>query len=398
LTPAVDAGIVRSGKVFHLEFQLLATCADGITDLLAGEIARLGGTAVQTGYRVVRFTATEEVYYAAHLHLRTATRILRILKDLPAGAPNIVFSKARQIRFDKLFLAELPVEIAVISAGGAQPEPGELPTHLIGSKLREAINDSFQYHQKVTPNQSARGARVSVRGFLHHRRLMVSLDTSLEALHRRGQRAAGHPAPIKETLAAALLLVCGYDGTTPFYDPMCGGGTIAIEAAQLATGTAPLIHRSRGGFGFEHLLDFNEPLWEKLVAAAKAARHAPGAPIFMSDLDPGYVELARQSAAYAGVGGAISASVKDFFHTSKPAESGTMIMNLPYGQRLSDQLVDAAFLAALGDHLKAAYQGWRCGVLAPAAAPLKAIGLKPNRQAAFLNGLIPVKLLVFDIY
>jgi putative N6-adenine-specific DNA methylase len=381
-----------------LDFQLLATCADGLTDLLAAEIKGIGGTDVRTGYRVVYFTASEEVTYAAHLRLRMAGRIFRILKDIPAGAPNIVFSKAKQIRFDKLFAADLPVAIAVISASGAGEDSGELPAHLVGSKLREAINDSFQFHQKVVPNQSSRDARVSVRGFLHHRRLMVSLDTSLEGLHKRGVRVPGHSAPLKETLAAALLAVCGYDGTTAFYDPMCGSGTIAIEAAQIATGTAPLLLRPKGGFGFEHLLDFNEPLWEKLRADAKAARHDPTAKIFMSDIDPEYVENARQIAGYAGMGGFIRSEVKDFFKTAKPAEAGTMIMNIPYGQRLADQDVTPEFLAALGDHLKQAYQGWRCGVLAPVSSPLKSIGLKPNRQAAFLNGLIPVKLLVFDIY
>ncbi len=381
-----------------MEFQLLATCADGLTDLLAAEIKGIGGTDVRTGYRAVYFSASEEVYYAAHLKLRMAGRIFRILKDLPAGAPNIVFSKAKQIRFDKLFAPDLPVAIAVISAAGAGEDSGEIPAHLVGSKLREAINDSFRFHQKVEPNQSSRDAKVSVRGFLHHRRLMVSLDTSLEGLHKRGVRVPGHPAPLKETLAAALLAVCGYDGTTPFYDPMCGSGTIAIEAAQIATGTAPLLLRPKGGFGFEHLLDFNEPLWEKLRANAKAARHEPTAKIFMSDIEPEYVDIARQIAGYAGLGGVIRSEVKDFFKTAKPAEAGTMIMNIPYGQRLADQDVSPEFLAALGDHLKRAYQGWRCGVLVPASAPLKSIGLKPNRQAAFLNGLIPVKFLVFDIY
>ena len=381
-----------------MDYQLLATCADGLTELLAREITGLGGTDVRPGYRVVYFTASEEIYYAAHLRLRMAGRIFRILKDLPAGAPNIVFSKAKQIRFDQLFRADLPVAIAVISATGAGEDSGELPAHLVGSKLREAINDSFQFHQKVVPNQSSRDAKVSVRGFLHHRRLMVSLDTSLEGLHKRGVRVPGHPAPLKETLAAALLNVCGYDGTTPFYDPMCGSGTIALEAAQIATGTAPLLMRPRGGFGFEHLLDFNEPLWNQLRADAKAARHEPTVQIFMSDIEPEYIDIARQIAGYAGLGGVIRSEVKDFFKTTRPADQGTMIMNIPYGERLADQAVSPEFLAALGDHLKRAYPGWRCGVLAPAAAPLKAIGLKPNRQAAFLNGLIPVKLLVFDIY
>jgi putative N6-adenine-specific DNA methylase len=248
------------------------------------------------------------------------------------------------------------------------------------------------------PNQSSRDALVGIRGFQHHRRLMVSVDTSLESLHKRGVRVQGHPAPLKETLAAALLAVCEFDGRTNFYDPMCGSGTIAIEAAQIATHTAPLLHRAAGSFGFEHLLDFNAPLWKKLRDDAKAAKHAPVAGIFASDIDGGFVNIARQTAANAGVADSMQFEVKDFFKTTKPADRGTMIMNIPYGLRLVDQDVSPEFMAAIGDHFKTAYQGWRCAILAPNSSPFKMIGLKPNRQANFLNGMVPVKLLVFDIY
>jgi 23S rRNA G2445 N2-methylase RlmL len=118
----------------------------------------------------------------------------------------------------------------------------------------------------------------------------------------------------------------------------------------------------------------------------------------MSDIEPEYVALARRIADNAGVGGVIEARERDFFSSSRPAESGTMIMNIPYGLRLADQDVSPAFMAALGDHLKSAFKGWRCGVLASVSAPLKAIGLRPDLQATFLNGLIPVKLVVFDMY
>ena len=170
-----------------------------------------------------------------------------------------------------------------------------IPNHLIGSKLREAINDCFQHHLKVLPNQSSRDAAIGITGYFHNKRLLVSVDTSFESLHRRGFRVEGHPAPLNETLAAALLAVCEYDGTTPFFDPMCGSGTIVVEAAQMAINRAPLIHRKKGGFGFEYLLDFDSGLWQTIQDQARAAERPAKVGIFASDIDPQFVEIAQKT-------------------------------------------------------------------------------------------------------
>ncbi len=226
-----------------MEYPLYATCPDELTGLLAKEIVVLGGTAVRTAYRVVYFSGSKEVFYRVHLHSRLASRIYRILKEIPAHSPTIIFDKAKKIRFHELFSDRQAVSITVVAAN----EESSIPTHLIGSKLREAINDCFQHHLKITPNQSSWDAVIGITGYFHHKRLMVSVDTSLESLHRRGFRVEGHPAPLKETLAATLLAVCEYDGTTAFFDPMCGSGTIVLEAALIAVNRAPGILRKRAG-------------------------------------------------------------------------------------------------------------------------------------------------------
>jgi putative N6-adenine-specific DNA methylase len=377
-----------------LEYQLYATCPDELTNLLAKEIAAIGGMDVHAGYRVVYFSASKEIIYKAHLHSRLASRICRVLKEIPAQSATIIFDKAKKIRFDELFPAELAIGINVVTSGGA----GKIPTHLIGSKLREAINDCFQHHLKVTPNQSSRDPVLGITGYLHNKRLMVSLDTSEESLHKRGFRVEGHPAPLKETLAAALLAVCEYDGTTSFFDPMCGSGTIAIEAALIALNRAPQIFRKKGGFGFEYLLDFDARLWQAVRDQAKAAERLAPAKIFASDIAPEFVAIAKKTIANARLEKVVRLEVKDFFKTDKPDERGLLIANIPYGVRLEEGDVSAEFLRAIGDHFKNHFKGWRCGILAPASAPLKEIGLKPQKQASFLNGMVPVKLVVFDIY
>jgi 23S rRNA G2445 N2-methylase RlmL len=138
-----------------MEYQFCATCPDEITPLLAREIADLGGKEVRTSYRVVYFTASKEIAYKAHLHLRLANRLYRVLKEIPAQSPNIIFDKARRIRFDQLFSEKQPIGIHVVAAN----DGGKIPNDLIGSKLREAVNDCFQHHLSVTPNQSSRRGR-----------------------------------------------------------------------------------------------------------------------------------------------------------------------------------------------------------------------------------------------
>ncbi len=377
-----------------MEYQLYATCPDEMTGLLAREITRIGGTQVRPAYRVVYFRASKEVAYKAHLHLRLANRICRVLKEIPAQSPTIIFDKARKIRFDRLFSDRQAVAVNV----AASNDGSRIPNHLIGSKLREAINDCFQHHLNVTPNQSSRGAAVGISGFFHNSRLLVSVDTSFESLHRRGFRVEGHPAPLNETLAAALLAVCEYDGTASFFDPMCGSGTIVVEAAQMAINRAPLLHRKKGGFGFEYLHDFDAGLWQTVQDQARSAERPARAGIFASDMEPQFVEMARKAVTRARLEAVVRLETKDFFKTEKPAERGLLIANIPYGLRMTEKEVSPDFLRAIGDHLKNHFKGWRCGILAPASSPLKEIGLKPQKQASFLNATIPVRFLVFDIY
>ena len=165
------------------------------------------------------------------------------------------------------------------------------------------------------PNQSSWDAAVGITGYLHNKRLMVSVDTTLESLHRRGFRVEGHPAPLKETLAAALLAVCEYDGTTPFFDPMCGSGTIVAEAAQLAIRRAPQINRKKGGFGFEYLHDFDPGLWRTIQEQARAAERPAKAGIFASDIEPQFVEIAQKTITRARLETVVQLETKDFFQT-----------------------------------------------------------------------------------
>ena len=376
-----------------MRYNLIATCPDEVTSLLAKEISAIGGMDIRTGYRLVHFTADEKTFYKSHLHLRQASRIYRVIKEMPASSPKIIFDKVKRIKFGDMFSAKHPVKISV----GAREKEPKIATHLVGSKIREAMDDSFRHFHSAQLNHSAKDAKVSLRGFLHSNRLMLSLDTSLNSLHKRGYRVEGHPAPLKETLAASLLELCEYDGTMALYDPMCGSGNIVIEGAQIALGKAPLIHRKKGEFGFEYLKDFNSRVWRDVQEEARLNNNKNPVGIYASDINPEFLEIARGSALKGRVEKYIKFSTQDFFKSKKPEDRGVLIANIPYGTRI-DEDVSEDYLRKIGDHLKAEYKGWRCGLLVPESCPYKLVGLKASKRVSLTNGAIKVKFLVFDIY
>jgi putative N6-adenine-specific DNA methylase len=228
---------------------------------------------------------------------------------------------------------------------------------------------------------------------------MLSLDTG-NRCHKRGYREQGHPAPLKETLAAAILTLAGYDGTQPFLDPMCGSGTLAIEAAMMAVNKAPQIHRKKGEFHFEWLKGFDRELWRTTQERVRAEkRGVPLAPVIASDIDPRYVSMARKSALKARVEKYMTFRTCRFQDVEPPAERGMLVTNLPYGDRIGSSEGDIRNLyEEVGDTLKQKFSGWQAAILAAAASPYKSIGLKPTRTISLMNGSIPCKLLLFELY
>lgn len=361
---------------------------------MAEELAELGGENIHQGYRVVYFSGSLATFYRAHLKLSTASRLYRILKDVPAKSPTIIFDKVKRIRWDQLFSASEAVKISITVAG----QQGDVAGHLIGSKIREAITDTFVHQTGAAPNLSSRDANIQVTGFLHGSRLMVSLESSLTSLHKRGYRVEGHPAPLKETLAATLLRLCKYDGNIALLDPMCGSGSIVIEGAYKAMGKAPLIHRSKGEFGLEHWADFDNKLWRRVQEETRAEQHSPTVKLYARDISEEYLAIAKAASLKARVEKYIDFRCQDFFDSEKPEDRGLLLMNLPYGERLDDYPIDAAFLRRIGDHLKKHYAGWNCGLLLPESCPYKEVGLKPSARYDLLNGMIKVKFLTYSLY
>jgi putative N6-adenine-specific DNA methylase len=376
--------------------RLIATCPEETKPALMQELEASGATGLVPGFRAVSFEASEELFYELHLKLRTASRILRVVKEVPAKNPPMLYSQVRRIPWSELFEAQhaFMVESLGTDAGGG------MTLKQVITQVREGIRDVFSREAGTVPPVDTEEPKVVVVAHLAHGRCMLSLDTSGKSLHKRGYRESGHPAPLKETLAAAILLMAGYDGSQPFMDPMCGSGTLAIEAAMITVRKAPRIHRKKGEFYFEWLKNFDRPLWRATQDRVRAEKlEAPLAPVVASDIDASYVAMAQKCALKARVERYMTFATRRFQDCEPCAERGLLVTNLPYGDRIGSREGEVRQLyEEVGDTLKQKFSGWQAAILAASASPYKAIGLKPSRTIAIMNGSIPCKLLLFELY
>jgi 23S rRNA G2445 N2-methylase RlmL len=366
----------------------IATCPDETKEVLAEELVRLGVQAPRLIYRGVAFEAELETGYRAHLWLRTASRIQRIVADLPAGSAAELEGAAAAIAWPEWLRSNFPFTVSPILTDAAARALGE---PAVRGAIAGAVARGFSEGSARAPRFDPE-AKDPVRLMAHLRGgvCTLGLDTAGRALHKRGWRLAGHPAVLKETLAASILLLAGYDGGEPLLDPMCGSGTLAIEGAYIALGKAPLIHRAKDDFGFERQAGFDRALWRRVSDEARAAkRAAPRAPIFAADLRPEYVELARQTALRARVEKHMTFSTASFHELAPPAPRGLLVANLPYGERIG-----ALSLREVGRTLRGRFAGWRAALLLPATAPAKELGIAPEREVALRNGALDVRLLL----
>lgn len=377
--------------------QLIATCPEETKPALVLELEALGARSIVPGYRAVIFEASDALFYELHLKLRTASRILKVIKEVPAGSPEMLRSQVRRIRWDELFDARHGF---MVESQGDEADKGGMAPKQVITQVREGIRDVYERSLGVAPVVDRSEPKVVVVAHLRHGRCMLSFDTSGKSLHKRGYREQGHPAPLKETLSSAILMMAGYDGSQAFMDPMCGSGTIVIEAAMIAVHKAPQIHRKKGEFHFEWLKDFDRDLWRVTQDRVRAEKlEAPTAPVVASDINAAYVAMAKKSALGARVEKYMTFNTGRFQDAEPPATTGILVTNLPYGERIGSSEGDIVQLyEEVGDTLKQKFSGWQAAILAAAASPYKAIGLKPKRTISLMNGSIPCKLLLFELY
>lgn len=398
--------------------EYFAVAAQGIEPATAAELARLGAGNIRPAPGGVHFEADLATLYRACLWLRTPSRILRPLREFAAISAEMLYSQTRRVRWeDYLNPARTLAVQATIEGSAARRQrgkpgppgktrpvrgdarsapPGGIHHSMFAAlKIKDAIVDRLRREQGARPNVDRENPDVLFHAHFSGGRCSLSLDAVGSSLHERGYRTQSAAAPLKENLAAAILELIGWDGQVPLYDPMCGSGTLVIEAALKALRIAPGL--ARENFACHRWPDFDGALWQKSLAEARRQKlsQAP-CPIVGTDADPAAIRGAETHARRAGVDQAIRFNVRAFEDAEPPArEPGVIVTNPPYGERLGEESELAGLYQKLGELLPVRFPGWTAWILAGNLSLARHIGLAAAEKIKLFNGPIPCRLLKF---
>ena len=367
-----------------------ATCPRGLEAPLAVELVAVGAREIRTTGGGAHFRGDLAACYAANLESRIATRILWRVAEAPYRSEQDVYEATHAQDWPARFRVDRSIRVDV-NAIRSPLRSLEFAT----LRIKDAVCDRFRAAVGARPDVDTRSPDVRIHAFLDERTLTLYLDTSGEPLYKRGWRTRTGEAPLKENLAAGIVTLTGWRGDEPFLDPMCGGGTILLEAAAIALGIAP---GSRREFGFERLEGFDARLWRELRERTKAREHRdrPVA-IFGADLYGAEIAKARAAVEAAGLERAVQLKQANLLELSPPAPAGVLVANPPYGVRLGEDAELAAFYPQLGDALKARFAGWRCYFLTADLRLAKLIGLKASKRTPLFNGPLECRLFEYRI-
>lgn len=382
------------------EFEFFAPCPRGLEGVCADELRTLGITRLRPLSSGVAFFTTFEKGMRAALWSRIASRILLVVARIPAADADELYAGARSVDWPARFAVG---HTFAIDANGVN---GKLRnTQFTGLKVKDAICDTFRDACGSRPDVDSRHADVRVNVSIHGEKATIALDLAGESLHRRAYRKGrmGVAAPLKEALAAGMLMLAGWpdmarEGAT-FIDPMCGSGTLAIEAAMMAGDIAPGILRGR--WCFENWEDFDQAAWDALLdeadERAEAGRSALGT-VLASDIDPSAIEVARGCVHRMRLDEAIDLQIADVADLTAPeAPAGLIAINPPYGERLSTRAQLPALYAALSSRLRAGFDGYTLAVITSDPDVDTGLCLTPERTVRLFNGPIESPLHIYRI-
>ena len=370
-------------------YSLFVTCPRGLEAPLSQELEQLKCQDIRAVDGGVACKGSMEQVYRINLHSRTASRVLLRLTKSGYRSEQDIYKAAKNIRWTNWFDLEQTFKVKV---EGKRAQVKSLD--FVGLKIKDAVCDVFRDACDARPSVGKIRPDIRIHAFIDERDIQIFIDTSGEALFKRGYRQDTGEAPMRENLAAGLLLLAGYDGTQPFQDPFCGSGTIVIEAAWIATRRAPGLMRR---FGFEKLKNFDAALWKKLQHEAETQIRPAPAAISGSDNDRYMIRAAVANAQAAEVDTFIRFEVKDAQDARPNGEGGILISNPPYGVRLAEVQALQALYPQLGAWLKQHYAGWLAGMFTGDRDMPKFMRLSPKRKIPLYNGNLDCRLFLMDM-
>lgn len=373
-------------------YTMIATTLFGMEEVLAEELRNLGAMDVKPGVRSVSFVGDKGFMYKANLSLRTAIRILKPLKSFTARDEHEMYDKLKKINWLQYIDAHGTFAINAVS----NSRNFTTNSHYISLKAKDAIADYFREKTGERPNVDIKHPDLRIHVHIENMVCNVSLDSSGDSLHKRGYRDRTNLAPINEVLAAGLVLLSGYRGFTHFVDPMCGSGTILIEAAMIAANIPANINRKE--FGFEKWQDFDVDLFEKIYQSLMKKIVNPTHKILGFDKAPSAVEKAKENIKNAHLDEFIKVYQINFFESQKEWEGPTTILfNPPYGERLELDNIDL-FYKQIGDTLKHNYTDTVAWFITSDMQALKHVGLRTSRKIPMKNGDLDCKFVKYEMY
>jgi putative N6-adenine-specific DNA methylase len=370
--------------------RFFAPCPRGLEGVLEGELQSLGVPATTKTEGGVGFHASWSTMYWVNLKSHIASRVLWEVGQSAYKTERDVYHAAYALAWPEWFTPAQTIKVKVSARRCSLPS-----LDFLTLRIKDAICDKFVAAQHKRPSVDTERPHIKIDAFLDQSTVTFYMDTSGEPLFKRGHRMGPVEAPLRENLAAGILRLAGWTANDVLLDPMCGGGTIPLEAALMVRQIAPGISRN---FAFERLLVHDAARWEQQRDAARAKQMAAApATIYASDRDPAMVKIAQRTFQGAGVANDIQLKQNDILELDAPSAQGVMVINPPYGVRLSRPDELESFYPKLGDWLKQHFAGWRAYVLTGDARLSKLIGLTPSKRIPLFNGALECRLYEFVI-
>jgi putative N6-adenine-specific DNA methylase len=372
-------------------FNMVAKTLFGFEELLAKELTNLGAQDVKTGVRSVSFSGDKGFMYKANLALRTAIKILKPLTTFRINNEQDLYDKVYKIPWE-----DYMSENGSLAINATVHSDKFTHSQYIALKTKDAIVDRFRNIKGTRPNVDLRFPDLKINIHIDRQTCTVSFDSSGESLHRRGYKTATNIAPINEVLAAGLVMLSGWDGQSDFMDPMCGSGTILIEAAMIACNIPPNLMRKE--FAFERWQDWDVDLFEKIEESLLSKTRDFHHKMVGYDKSPSAVNKAIENVKNAHLEEFITIKHEDFFKTRKGGDEHLhMLFNPPYGERLESLNVEE-FYANIGTTLKHGYPGTNAWLITSNMEGLKHVGLRPSRKIKVFNGKLEARLVKYEMY
>jgi len=371
-------------------FTMIATTLYGLEEVLANELQQLGAENVYPLNRAVRFSGNKEMMYQANLATRTALRILKPIHQFSAQSEDQLYHHVQGINWSDYLGVEQTLAVDSVVNSNVFTH-----SHYVSLKVKDAIVDQFRDNKGERPSVDTEHPELRINVHIDGTDCSIALDSSGDSLHRRGYRLDKTMAPVNEVLAAGMVLLSGWERQGHFIDPMCGSGTILIEAALFAHRMAPGLLRP--GFGFQNWPDYDAGLFHSLKSEAWNRFTDFEYQLIGCDQSTEAIRITGDNASRAQIGGSLRLENQSLEEFIPPDGNGTVIMNPPYGERMEqDDIID--FYGTIGDQLKQKYPGYSAWILSANKEAIKRVGLRTAERLTLYNGPLECKFHRFDMY